>query len=212
MESLRVDLHRLAAFANDGGRAGTTASELLIGLTAAALRETATDLELLQSVPVRDDAAFGDRPKPTSVTQLDAWLYSASRRVAYAVHAPDWAGAGTGSGGWQALLQQHLHGDFHSGHGWTPVNAVAMPVRRPFDEPGLRIRPLLSLWAPVSQHGTDWFSETMTASVHDGRPHVVAVQVFSAAAYLRRLLADGQHWFELSDLDRRPALVSPARW
>jgi hypothetical protein len=48
--------------------------------------------------------------------------------------------------------------------------------------------------------------------VHDGRPHVVAVQVFSAAAYLQHLIADGHRWFELSDADRRPALLSPAQW
>jgi hypothetical protein len=83
-----------------------------------------------------------------------------------------------------------------------------MPVRRPFDESGLRVVPLLSLWPPVSQHADDWFSETMTASVFDGRPQVVAVRVFSAAVYLRRLAQSGQRWFELTAADRRPTLVS----
>lgn len=222
METLRIDVARLSAAAAGGGPLGLPARldacDLLTALTAAAVRESAADLELLQSIPIRDDTHFGDRPRPAGVTQLGAWLYSASTRTAYAVHTPQWSTPTTaperwtGPEGWAALLREHLHGDFHAGPGWTPVNAVAMPVRRPFDEPGLRIRPLLSLWAPVSQHADAWFSETMTASVHQGRPHVVAVQVFSAAAYLRRLTTDGRQWFRLTAADRRPSLVSPAGW
>jgi len=222
MAALLIDVSSLLAAAVAGTPAdlppGLDASELLTALTAAALRESASDLEVLAGRPLRDDAQFGDRPRPVPVTHLGAWLYSASRRVAYAVHTPDWTAPAhdpprwAGPAGWAALLREHLHGDFHAGHGWTPVNAVAMPVRRPFDEPGLRIRPLLALWSPVSQHGDDWFSETMTASVREGRPHVVAVQVFSAAAYLRRLAADGQHRFELTAADRRPEPVGPLSW
>lgn len=229
MEPVRIDLEQLSASASAGGRIdlpiGLTATELLIGLTAAAVRETASDLELLLSVPARDDAQFGDGPRPTEVTELSAWLYSASNRVAYAVHTSNWTPPSTApdptsdpvptsdpdqsteQAAWSALLREHLHGDFHAGRGWTPVNAVAMPVRKPFDESGLRIVPLLALWPSVSQHANDWFSETMTATVFESRPQVVAVRVFSAAAYLRRLTASGQRWFELTAADRRPTLV-----
>jgi hypothetical protein len=178
-------------------------TERLIALTAYALRETIGDLERLQSVPIRDDAQFGDRPKP-AVTRLEAWLYSSTQRIAFAVHTPDWASDSPAAvDGWQALLREHLHGDFHAGHGWTPVNAVAMPVRKPFDEPGLRVVPLLSLWAPVSQQADAYFSETMTASVREGRPHVVGVRVFSAAVYLREA-ATGARALNLTLPDRRP--------
>jgi hypothetical protein len=227
VESLPIDLVRLTAAASAGAEdlaaglpAGLTATDLLTALAAAALRETASDLELLHSVPARDDAQFGDRPRPAA-THLEAWLYSAAHRVAYAVHTPSWSPPDpdpdrwTGAAGWSALLREHLHGDFHAGRGWTAVNAVAMPVHRPFDEPGLRIRPLLALWPPVSQTGDDWFSETMTATVRDGGPHVTAVRVFSAAAYLRRLTAAGRRVFELTGpdrRDRRPALTGPYGW
>jgi hypothetical protein len=171
-------------------------AELLIALTGAALRETTADIELLQSRPTRDDAQFGDRPRPLNVTSLDAWLYSPSKRVAYAVHTPDWTPATPAStstpssadalAGWTAILREHLHGDFHDLQGWTDVNAVAMPVRLPFDEPGLKIRPLLALGWPVSQDGTHWFSEAMTATLRNACPYVVPVLVFSAALYLAR--------------------------
>ena len=220
MESLRIDLDPLSTAAAAGRPieppAGLGATELLIALTTAAVRETAGagDLELLQSIPARDATQFGDRPRPTEVTRLGAWLYSASQRIAYAVHTPNWTAPTadpqewTGRAGWEALLREHLHGDFHAGHGWTEVNAVAMPVRRPFDEPGLRVAPLLALWSPVSQQGNQWFSETMTAAVLAGRPHVVAVRVFSAAAYLRRLTSAGDRWFDVTAADRRSSLVS----
>jgi hypothetical protein len=217
VEALRIELRPLTVTAAAGCPpelpTGLSATELLTALTAAAIRESAEDLELLHSVPLRDDDQFGDRPRPDGVDRLSAWLYSASNRVAYAVHTPDWtspaAGPAQWSGpaGWRALLHEHLHGDFHAGHGWTPVNAVAMPVRRPFDELGLRVRPLLALWPPVSQQADDHLSETMVAGVHEGRPQVVAVQVFSAAAYLRHLTRAGQRWFEFTAADRRPDLI-----
>jgi hypothetical protein len=40
-----------------------------------------------------------------------------------------------------------------------------------------------------------------------GRPHVVAVRVFSAAAYLRRLTSTGDRWFDVTAADRRSSLV-----
>lgn len=232
METLRIDLKPLLADAAAGrpiaAPPGLSDTDLLIAVTMAAVRETAGDLELLQSIPARDDDQFGDRPRPAGVTHLGAWFYSASHRIAYAVHTPTWAGPTadpehwSGADGWTALLRDHLHGDFHAGRGWSPVNAVAMPVRRPFDEPGLRVVPLLAVWAPVTgptsqrpaggQPGDDWFAETMTASVQAGRPHVVAVRVFSAAAYLRRLTATGNRRFDVTAVDRRPALVSPSPW
>jgi len=223
VESLRIDLEKLSATLSAGSRtnlndlaelmAGLSPTDLLTALTAVAIRETAGDLELLHSVPIRDDAQFGDRPSSVPVARLGAWLYSAANRVAYAVHTPDWEPPAldlehqSGRAGWSALLREHLHGDFQAGRGWTPVNVVAMPVRKPFDELGLRVVPLLSLWPPVSQHGDSCFSETMTATVRDGRPYVVAVRVFSAAIYLRRALEAGQRWVELTAADRRPTLV-----
>jgi hypothetical protein len=233
VEALRIDLETLSAIVSAGDRpnlndladrtTGLSATELLTALTAVAIRESAGDLELLHSVPIRDDAQFGDRPSPVPVTHLGAWLYSAANRVAYAVHTPDWEPPPidrqasdrqpidpthqNGRTGWSALLREHLHGDFQAGRGWTPVNVVAMPVRRPFDEVGLRVMPLLSLWPPVSQHGDNCFSETMTATVRDGRPYVVAVRVFSAAIYLRQALEAGRRWVDLTAADRRPTLV-----
>ena len=63
--------------------------------------------------------------------------------------------------------------------------ASMMPVMPPFDEAGLRVRPVLALEADVSPDGAGWLSEVMVATVRDGRAHVVPVLVFSAAAYRR---------------------------
>jgi hypothetical protein len=83
-----------------------------------------------------------------------------------------------------------MHEHFHSATGWTTVGAVAMPLRVPFDEPGLKIRPLLAVWAPASS-GEHYLSETMTASVRHGGPNVTGIQVFSAALYVRARLEAG---------------------
>ena len=66
-----------------------------------------------------------------------------------------------------------------------------MPLRAPFDEPGLKILPLLALWAPVAS-GEHYLSETMRASVRHGEPCVTAVQVFSASMYVQALKAAGR--------------------
>ena len=75
MQTQRIDLEPLSTAATAGRPieppAGLGATELLIALTTAAVRETAGagDLELLQSIPARDDTQFGDRPRPTEVTR-----------------------------------------------------------------------------------------------------------------------------------------------
>jgi len=166
---------------------GLTAPELLTSLVISALEPSTGDLELLEGVPRRDDLQFGGRPMP-SLEHLTAWLYAPGRKVAYALHTPGWhAPAPRPRQNWDALLGEH----FHSGQGWTALSAVAMPVRVPFDEAGLRIAPLLALWAPASP-GDQWLSETMTTSFRHGAPHVVRVQVFSAAVFAAGLQAGGQ--------------------
>jgi hypothetical protein len=180
---------------------GLSCAELLSSLVMTALEPAAHEIEMLESVPRRDDLQFDGRPMP-SQRVLTAWLYAPGQKVAYALHTPGWQAPAPYSPAppspaaglrphsrqnWDALLREH----FHSGQGWTAVSAVAMPVRVPFDEPGLKIAPLLALWAPVSP-GEQWLGETMTTSVRHGLPHVVRVQIFSAALFVASIQAAGQ--------------------
>ena len=183
-----------------------TPEGLLTGLLVSALEPVLGEIERLGSAPVRDDLQFDGRPRPAQ-RQLYAWLYAPDRRIACAVHTPRWeppqgkppqgepprvrADRPEARRNWDALLHEHFHAHFHSGPGWTTVGSVAMPLRVPFDEPGLKISPVLALWAPVSA-GEHYLSETMTASIRNGLPKVVAVQVFSAELYVRALLASGR--------------------
>lgn len=145
-----------------------------------ALAATDPDLERLSRPPMRDDAHVGDRPRPP-LDRLDAWLYSPARRVAEAVLVTDWTATPGASprAAWHELLATHLH----AGPGWTPVNAVAMPVHPPFDEPGLRLRPLLVVPGAVASAPGQYLSETMVGTVRFGASHVVPVRVFSAALW-----------------------------
>jgi hypothetical protein len=198
--------------------ADLSAAELLVSLVAAALEPAAGELEQLDNLPTRDDGQFDGRPMP-EVERLAAWLYAPTQRIAHAVHTPSWRAPvpfspadqpsltlgrrAPARQNWDALLRDH----FHSGQGWTPVSAVAMPLRLPFDEPGLKIAPLLALWSPVSAD-EQWLSETMTTSVRHGAPHVVRVQVFSAAMYVRSLHEAGHETVEV--LPRRRTAGIPA--
>lgn len=193
---LTVSLSALEAWLSGApGAPDVAPQDLLTGLVINALQPVLGEIERLDNVPVRDDLQFGARPKP-EVRQLHAWLYAPERRIACAVHTPAWEPPTMGQQAnarrnWDALLDEHFHAHFRSGTGWTTVGAVAMPLRVPFDEPGLKIRPLLALWAPVSS-GEHYMSETMTASVRQGAPHVTGVQVFSASLYVQALLAAGR--------------------
>ncbi len=207
---LTVHLDALDRWLSGGGTAPDLEFEpaprdLLTGLAASALQPQLGEIEWLDSVPSRDDSQFGDRPFPP-VRQLHAWLYAPDRRIACAVHTPDWQPPATNGGAgrhelaranWDALLHEHFHAHFRSGNGWTGVGAVAMPLRVPFDEPGLKIQPLLVLRTPVSS-GQHYLSETMTASVRHGAPHVTRVQVFSAALYVQARLAAGHSTVDLT--------------
>jgi hypothetical protein len=197
---------------------GLTASDLLVSLVAAALEPAAGELELLDNLPQRDDAQFAGRPTPQT-EQLSAWLYAPQQRIAHAVHTPPWRAPSpcppadqpsqalgrrsTARQNWDALLREH----FHSGQGWTPISAVAMPLRVPFDEPGLKVAPLLALW-PAASADEQWLSETMTTSIRHGAPHVARVQVFSAAMYLRRLQAAGHETIDVLPQQRTASLLS----
>ncbi len=178
----------------DPARLNMPAQDLITGLVISALEPSLGEIEWLDGVPVRDDLQFKDQVLPGQA-RLHAWLYAPGGRVAMAVHAPNWTAPQTMASqrqarqNWDALLREHLHAS--SGQGWSELGAVAMPVRPPFDEPGLKLWPLLALWAPVSC-GETYLSETKTASVRHGGPAVIGVRVFSAALYIRALLDEGR--------------------
>ncbi len=155
-----------------------------------ALRARHPDLERLERRPRRDDLAFGDLPVPAVQPLLDAWLYAPAARTAYPVLLGDDGRLPRGGPVevWRALLSEHLHA-LSAGRHWTALSVVAMPLLPPFDEPGLRVRPLLALQGEVSADGGSWLSEVMVATVRNGRPHVLPVLVFSAGAYRRNLVA-----------------------
>ena len=165
----------------------------LLDLVDHALLERYPDLERLERRPRRDDDAFGARGVPGSLTarELDAWLYAPSVRVAFPVLLGDDAplGPGTAQERWLRLMVEHLH--LHgpgAGTEWTGLSTVAMPLLPPFDEAGLRVRPVLALSGDVSPDDASWLSEVMVATVRNGQAHVVPVQVFSAEAFHRALV------------------------
>jgi hypothetical protein len=187
--------------------AGVDRLDVLLALATAALSATAGEIELLESRPRRDDLQFGSRPRPAA-EHLAAWLYAPAHRIAYAVHAPDWTPppGGTARDGWVALLADHLHATQR----WTDVNVVAMPVHVPFDEPGLRVVPLLALWTDVSPDGQAWLGGTMASSLRRGSPHVVPVQCFSGTRFAAAQLLGG---VTTVDVVPRAALAGPtAGW
>lgn len=160
--------------------------DALLDTLDAALLERYPDLERLERRPRRDDGAFGARGVPGGLPEeLDAWLYAPSARVAFAVLLGDAAQLGecaTPQRAWQRLMAEHLHAA-GAGREWTGLSSVAMPVLPPFDEPGLRVTPVLALEPQVSPAGAGWLSDVMVATVRAGHPHVVPMLVFSAAAF-----------------------------